>query len=29
MPKNMLEYIKSLPEYDDEIFNKITGDIND
>ena len=27
MPKEMLEYIKSLPEYDEKIFNKITGDI--
>ena len=25
MPKKMLEYIKSLPEYDEKIFNKITG----
>ena len=25
MPKEMLEYIKSLPEYDEQIFNKITG----
>ena len=27
MPKEMLKYIKSLPEYNEEIFNKITGDI--
>ena len=26
MPKEMLEYIKSLPEYDEEIFKKITED---
>ena len=26
MPEEMLEYIKSLPEYDEKIFNKITGD---
>ena len=25
MPKDMEEYIKSLPEYDEEIFNKVTG----
>ena len=25
MPKKMLKYIKSLPEYDEKIFNKITG----
>ena len=25
MPKKMLNYIKSLPEYDEQIFNKITG----
>ena len=24
MPKEMLDYIKSLPEYDEEIFKKIT-----
>ena len=23
MPKEMLEYIKSLPEFDEEVFNKI------
>ena len=27
MPKDMLEYIKSLPEYNEKIFNKIIGDI--
>lgn len=27
MPKKMLEYIKSLPEYNEKIFNKIIGDI--
>ena len=26
MPEAMLNYIKSLPEYDEKIFNKITGD---
>ena len=26
MPTELVEYIKSLPEYDDEIFGKITGD---
>ena len=26
MPSGLVEYIKSLPEYDDEIFRKITGD---
>ena len=25
MPKKMLKYIKSLPEYNEQIFNKITG----
>ena len=25
MPTDLVEYIKSLPEYDDEIFRKITG----
>ena len=25
MPKEMKEYIQRLPEYDEEIFNKITG----
>lgn len=25
MPTELVEYIKSLPEYDDEIFRKITG----
>ena len=25
MPKKMLEYIKSLPEFNAEIFKKITG----
>ena len=25
MPSGLVEYIKSLPEYDDEIFRKITG----
>ena len=25
MPEEMLNYIKSLPEYDEQIFNKITG----
>lgn len=29
MPKEMLEYIKSLPEYNERIFNKVTGDIED
>ena len=27
MPKEMLDYIKSLPEFDQEIFDKVTGDI--
>lgn len=26
MPNEMRSYIKSLPEYDDEIFKKITGE---
>ena len=26
MPEEMLNYIKSLPEYNEKIFNKITGD---
>ena len=26
MPTELVEYIKSLPEYDDEIFRKITGE---
>ena len=26
MPKEMLDYIKSLPEYDEEIFKKITDE---
>ena len=26
MPQEMLDYIKSLPEYDEEVFNKIVGD---
>lgn len=25
MPKEMLEYIRNMAEYDDDIFNKITG----
>ena len=25
MPKALLDYIRSLPEYDEEIFNAITG----
>ena len=25
MPKELIAYVKSLPEYDDEIFRKITG----
>ena len=25
MPKKMLKYIKSLPEFNEQIFNKITG----
>ena len=29
MPKEMKEYIQGLPEYDEEIFNKITGDLKD
>ena len=27
MPKDMKKYIQKLPEYDEEIFNKITGDL--
>ena len=27
MPKEMLEYIKNLPEYNEKIFEKITGDV--
>ena len=27
MPKEMIDYIKSLPEYDDYIFKEITGEI--
>ena len=26
MPQEMLDYIKSLPEYDEKVFNKIVGD---
>lgn len=26
MPKEMLEYIRSLPEYDEDIFNAVTGE---
>ena len=29
MPENMKKYIQSLPEYDEKIFNKVTGDIYD
>ena len=29
MPKEMKDYIQSLPEYNKKIFNKITGDIDD
>lgn len=29
MPKEMIEYIKSLPEYDDYIFKVITGEIEE
>lgn len=29
MPTELVEYIKSLPEYDDEIFRKITGEDDD
>lgn len=29
MPKEMKKYIQSLEEYDEEIFNKITGDLDD
>ena len=25
MPEDMLDYIKSLPEYDEEIFKKVTN----
>ena len=25
MPKKAIEYLKSLPEFDEELFNKITG----
>ena len=28
MPKEMLEYIKNLPEYNKDIFNKITGGLD-
>lgn len=27
MPRQMLNYIKSLPEYDEELFDKITGEV--
>lgn len=27
MPKGMKKYIQSLPEYNEKLFNKITGDI--
>lgn len=29
MPEEMKNYIKNLPEYDEEIFNKITGDLEE
>ena len=29
MPSEVLKYIQSLPEYDEKIFKKITGDIDD
>ena len=29
MPKGMKEYLKSLPEFNEKIFDKITGDINE
>lgn len=29
MPKEMLDYIKSLPEFDEKVFNKVIGKIND
>ena len=29
MPKEMKKYIESLPEFDKEIFDKITGDIEE
>ena len=29
MPKEMLEYIKSLPEFDKEVFDKVTGNKED
>ena len=27
MPKEMLDYLKSLPEFDQEVFDKVTGDV--
>lgn len=29
MPAKMKEYIQSLPEYDEKLFNKITGEIDE
>ena len=29
MPSEVLKYIQSLPEYNEKIFKKITGDIDD
>ena len=29
MPKEMKEYLQSLPEYDEEVFKKVTGKINE
>ena len=29
MPENMKEYIQSLPEFNEKLFNKITGDIEE
>ena len=29
MPKKMKKYLQSLPEYDEEVFNKVTGKIDE
>ena len=29
MPKEMKEYLQSLPEYDEEVFKKVTGKIDE
>ena len=29
MPKEMKDYLQSLPEFNEKIFNKVTGEIKD